>query len=186
VLSVGLGGLPLSGGAFTKHVAKGLLGEGAAGVLATLSSIGTTLLMLHFLRCLRAFGSPEPQARAGWGLTAPWLVMAAASLVVPWVLYLRAPGYSLPDALAPYALWAALWPIAVGAILAALLARFWALRPRIPEGDVVVVLAPLVRAGEALGRFAERTDALLRRWPVATTLLLAAGLLFGVALAAAR
>ena len=105
---------------------------------------------------------------------------------MPWALYLREPGYTMPDALSPYALWAALWPIGVGAILATLLARFWALRPRIPEGDVVVVLAPLGRAGESLGRLAVRTDALLRQWPVATTLLLAAGLLFGAALAVAR
>ncbi len=186
VLSVGLGGLPLSGGALTKQVAKGLMGEGAAGVLATLSAIGTTLLMLHFLRCLKTFASPEPEARASIGLRWPWLLMAGASLVVPWVLYLREPGYSMPDALAPAALWAALWPIGVGAILALLLGRFWELRPRIPEGDVVVVLGPLGRAGAALSRGFARTDALLRQWSVATVVVLGVALLFGAGLVAMR
>lgn len=186
VLSVGLGGLPLSGGALTKHVAKGIMGEGPASVLATLSAIGTTLLMLHFLRCLKSFASPEPQARASIGLRWPWLLMAGASLVVPWVLYIREPGYSMPDALSPYALWAALWPIGVGVILALLLARFWELRPRIPEGDVVVVLGPLGRAGAALGRLAEGADTWLRRWSVATTVLLGVALLFGAALVIGR
>uniref|UniRef100_UPI00378463C5 c-type cytochrome n=1 Tax=Piscinibacter sp. TaxID=1903157 RepID=UPI00378463C5 len=48
VIAVGLGGLPLTGGALTKEVAKSLMGDGPAGVLATLSAIGTTVLMLHF------------------------------------------------------------------------------------------------------------------------------------------
>jgi hypothetical protein len=98
------------------------------------------------------------------------------------VLYLREPGYSMPDALAPYALWAALWPIGVGAALAMLLGRYWQRRPRIPEGDVVVLLGPLGRAAQALGRLVEGVDRHLRHWPVSTMVLLVVALCFGAAL----
>src|SRR5574343_783579 len=91
VLAIGLGGLPLSGGALTKAVAKALFGEGVAGMLATVSAIGTTVLMLHFLRCLKAFAADDPEARAESGLRWPWLLMATASMVVPWVVYLMSP-----------------------------------------------------------------------------------------------
>lgn len=186
VLAVGLGGLPLSGGALTKAVAKEVLGDGPAGVLATLSAIGTTLLMLHFLRCLRAFAAEDPAAKASRGLRWPWLLMAAASLVVPWALFLLSPRYSLPDALAPYALWAALWPIAVGAVLAYLLARRRAL-PELPEGDVVVALE---RGGLAMsariGAAGVRLDGALRRWPEASVTLLGLALAFAVTLLAGR
>ena len=186
ILSVGLGGLPLSGGALTKYAAKGLMGEGLAGVMATLSSIGTTLLMLHFLRRLKSFTSADREARAGFGLNGPWLLMALASLVVPWVLAARAPGYSLPDALAPAALWAALWPIGIGTALALLLARYWDARPRIPEGDVVVMLGPLGRAGAWLGGLAERADTALSHWALASVAVLAVALLFGAGLVIGR
>ena len=50
VLALGLGGLPLTGGALAKLAMKPVMGDGIVGVLATLSAIGSTLLMLHFLR----------------------------------------------------------------------------------------------------------------------------------------
>ncbi|WP_153145035.1 complex I subunit 5 family protein [Dechloromonas sp. H13] len=186
VLAVGLGGLPLSGGALTKAVAKEVLGDGPSGALATLSAIGTTLLMLHFLRRLRAFAAEDPAATASCGLRRPWLLMAVASLVVPWALFLLSPRYSLPDALAPYALWAALWPIAVGGALAYLLAR-WQRLPELPEGDVVVALE---RAGLALSAMAGaacvRLDGALRQWPLASVALLGLALAFAVATLAGR
>ena len=54
VLALGLGGLPLTGGALAKLVVKTPVGDGAAGLLMSLSSAGTTLLMLHFLGRLAA------------------------------------------------------------------------------------------------------------------------------------
>lgn len=186
VIAVGLGGLPLTGGALTKEVAKSLMGDGPAGVLATLSAIGTTVLMLHFVFCLRATAAADDEARAPSGLVVPWLVMAAASIVIPWALYLTAGGYSLPDALAPYALWSALWPIAVGTVLAIGLARWKLLLPQIPEGDVVVALAPAMRAATTASASLGRLDVSLRRWPVASMSLLFLALLFGATIVAGR
>lgn len=76
--------------------------------MATVSPIASTLLMLHFLRRLEEAAASVPEARAPAGMAGPWLPMAMASIVIPWALYLAAPGHSLPDALAPWALWSAL------------------------------------------------------------------------------
>ncbi len=178
VIAVGLGGLPLTGGALTKEVAKTLMGDGPAGVLATLSAIGTTMLMLHFVICLRETVAKEDDARAPSGLVVPWLVMAAGSIVIPWALYLTAGGYSLPDALAPHALWSALWPIVMGTVLAIGLTRWRRHLPQIPEGDVVVVLASGLRAATTGSASLGRLDVSLRRWPVATMSLLCITFLF--------
>ena len=59
ILALGLGGLPLTGGALAKLAVKPLLGKGLVGMLGNLSAAGTTLLMLHFVRRLRA----EPDSR---------------------------------------------------------------------------------------------------------------------------
>ena len=91
--------------------------------MATVSSIASTLLMLHILRRAGEAAASAPEARAPAGMAVPWLLMAMASMVIPWALYLAAPGRTLPDALAPYALWSALWPIAAGTLLASGLTR---------------------------------------------------------------
>ena len=184
VIAVGLGGLPLTGGALTKEVAKSLMGDGPAGVLATLSAIGTTVLMLHFVFCVRATAADDDEARAPAGLVVPWLVTAGASIVIPWALYLTAGGYTLPDALAPKALWSALWPIAVGSLLAFGLMRWGRSLPRLPEGDVVVALDAATRAAGPVSAVFGRLDAVLRRWPAAAMSLLSIALLFGVAIVA--
>lgn len=182
VLAIGLGGLPLSGGALTKAVAKELFGEGVAGMLATVSAIGTTVLMLHFLRCLKAFAADDPEERAESGLRWPWLLMATASMVVPWVVYLMSPRYSLPDALSPYALWAAMWPIMVGMVLAWMLVNWKRRLPEVPSGDVLVVLAAIWRRiARCVSDVAVALDAALRRWPLAGLVLLGLLLAFAVA-----
>ena len=62
IIAVGLGGLPLTGGALAKFVADELLGDSTASTIATLSAVGTTLLMLQFLRSLAKTASQDPQA----------------------------------------------------------------------------------------------------------------------------
>jgi multicomponent Na+:H+ antiporter subunit A len=109
VLALGLSGLPLTGGALAKLAIKAPLGDGIAATLATLSAIASTLLMLHFLRCLVGSGSPDREEPAE--LMVPWLAIAFAAVALPWALYPAVAGASLHDALAPRALWETLWPL---------------------------------------------------------------------------
>lgn len=186
VIALGLGGLPLTGGALAKFAVKGPLGEGVAAMVATASAVATTLLMLHFLRRLAANAAQSGQASAPAGLSLPWLAMAAASIAVPWALYLTLPMGTLTEAFAPKALWYALWPVLVGGVLAVGLARWGDRLPRVPEGDVAVALdcATHVAAGWSVA--VERADTALRRWSAAGLSLLLLAILFGVVMLASR
>jgi multicomponent Na+:H+ antiporter subunit A len=186
VIALGLGGLPLTGGALAKFAVKGPLGDGVAAMVATVSAVATTLLMLHFLRRLAANAAQSAQASAPAGLSLPWLAMAAASIAVPWVLYLTIPMGSLTEALAPKALWYALWPVLAGAVLAVGLARWGVRLPRVPEGDVAVALDCATHAAAGWSVAVERADTALRRWPAAGLSLLLLAILFGVAMLASR
>jgi multicomponent Na+:H+ antiporter subunit A len=180
IIAVGLGGLPLTGGALAKFVADELLGDGTASSIATLSAVGTTLLMLQFLRNLANTASQDPQATAAAGLVWPWLGTAVVSLVVPWTLYLTVPSGTLPDPLSPAVLWKALWPVLLGAMLAIAL-WCWRGLPRVPAGDLVVVMDGGVRAAVAWGKKLERMDSALRQWPTAGVALLILTIALGAA-----
>lgn len=182
LLALGFGGLPLTGGYVAKLAVKAPLGEGAVGLLATLAAAGSTLLMLHFVHRLRASAATDPEASAPVGLAAPWLALALAAVAIPWTLFLTAGIGTLADAVAPAALWPALWPVLLGGGLAVALRRLGERVPRVPEGDVVVLGAPLARVGAASGAALERADSILRRWPVAGLSLLMLTLILGAAL----
>ena len=108
--------------------------------------------------------------------------MAFAAIAVPWALFLTARIGTLADALAPSTLWTALWPVLLGGLLAIGLRRFGHHLPRVPEGDIVVLGAPLARAGIALGARLERAEGVLRQWPVAGVALLALVMILGAVL----
>ena len=182
VVALGLAGLPLTGGALAKLAVKDPLGYGIAGTLATLSASGTTLLMLHFLHRLVLTAGRDPDKLAAARLVAPWLAMAVASIMVPWILYPFAGIGSLSDALAPAALWKVLWPVLLGGVLAVGLRRWGHRLPRIPEGDVVVASGVVARAAAACGAVVERSDGLLRQWPVASLSLLMVAILLALAM----
>ena len=166
-IALGFGGLPLTGGALAKYSAKDLMGDGLASSMALLSSVASTLLVLHFLRCVSRKTADDAQARAPLGLALPWMMTALAALLVPWLVYAALPGDLLPKALAPAALWDGLWPVLIGVLLAVVL-EFTAHRlPALPAGDVVVALDRLRPAAWQLGAAAERLDAFTRRWAVA-------------------
>jgi formate hydrogenlyase subunit 3/multisubunit Na+/H+ antiporter MnhD subunit len=185
VLALGLGGLPLTGGALAKLAVKAQFGEGVVGVLATLSAAGSTLLMLHFLRRLVQTVPPDSEAALPpAGYTWPWLIMAFAAVAVPWALYPTAESGSALEALAPGTLWAALWPVLLGGALAVGLWRWGHRLPRVPEGDVVVVGEAALRATVPWGEAIERADAYLRRWQVASLSLLALVIILGAAMLA--
>ena len=180
IIAVGLGGLPLTGGALAKIVVDGPLGDGTANKIATLSTVGTTLLMLQFVRSLSHTASQDPEETAAAGRVWPWLAAAAASFVVPWALFLAVPSGTLPNPLAPAVLWKALWPVLLGAVLAIALWRWVRRLPRIPEGDVVVALDGGVATAIAWGRTLERMDSTLRQWPAAGVSLLILTIVLGV------
>jgi hypothetical protein len=150
--------VPVAARALAKLAVKAPLGDGVVGMLATLSAAGTTMLMLHFLRRLASTASDDSGSTAPLGLTAPWLATAIASVAVPWALYPAVTGSGWSDVLSPVEIGAALWPVALGAALAAGLWRFGNSLPRVPEGDVVVVGAWSMRAARVGGDALERTE----------------------------
>jgi multicomponent Na+:H+ antiporter subunit A len=182
LVALGFGGLPLTGGGLAKLAVKPPLGEGIVGLLATLAGAGSTLLMLHFLHRLRQTAASDPRATALPGLARPWLATAFAAIAVPWALFLTAGIGTLADALGPSALWSALWPVLLGGVLAVGLRRFGHRLPRVPEGDIVALGAPLARAGIALGGMLERAEGVVRQWPVAGVALLALAALLGASI----
>ena len=184
VLALGLGGLPFTGGMLAKLAVKAQFGEGIVGTLATLSAVGSTLLMLHFLRCLMQTTRRSPARAVPTGLVRPWQIMAFAAVAVPWLLYPTTGSGTLLEALAPETLWASLWPVLLGGMLAVGL-WFGAPRlPRVPEGDVVVVGEAALRATVPWGEAVERADGYLREWPVASLSLLTLVIILVVAMLA--
>jgi formate hydrogenlyase subunit 3/multisubunit Na+/H+ antiporter MnhD subunit len=173
VLALGFGGLPLTGGGLAKLALKPALGAGALGLLATLAAAGSTLLMLHFLHRLRSSAAPDPDAAASAGLVAPWLVLALAAVVLPWALFLTVGIGTLADVLAPAELGKQLWPVVLGAVLSFGLFRWQNRLPRVPEGDLIVLVERGARGTLPVGDFIEHADSVLRRWPVAGLALIA-------------
>ena len=186
VLALGLAGLPLTGGALAKLAVKETLGDGVAAMLATLSAAGSALLMLHFLHRLRAIEVRDSKPAEPIGLVLPWLTMALAAVVVPWMLYFTDGMGSLSGAVSPKTLWAALWPILIGGLLALGLRRWAKLLPDVPEGDIVVAGEKAARTTVALGAALESADRFLRRWPVACLSLLGVAIILGALMLVGR
>ena len=182
LLALGIAGLPLTGGAVAKLAIKPVLGEGGVALLAALSGVASTMLMLHFLQRLAVLAVPSPDGRPSPGLVLPWLVMALAALAVPWALYPAATGDVWWAPLMPGALWDAAWPVLTGAALGLLLRRWRADLPHIPEGDVAVVGETAMRAAALWGAKLERLDDALGTWPATGLALLVLTLLLGLAM----
>jgi hypothetical protein len=152
---------------------KAPLGDGAAGILAALSAVGSTLLMLHFLRCLAKDTPREGTTARRGGILLSWLVVAPASVALPWLLLPELGDVSWRDVLAPVELWSACWPVLVGGIAAFALRRWDGRPPRVPEGDLLAVSQRAVSAMCGIGQIIETIDGQLRRWSTAGILLLA-------------
>jgi multicomponent Na+:H+ antiporter subunit A len=171
LIAVGLGGLPLTGGGLAKLVVDGPLGDGTASKIATVSAVGTTVLMLQFLRSLLNNVSQDPEAKAAAGLVVPWLTVAVGSIIMPWILYLAIPSGTLPDPLAPAAVWKALWPVLLGAALAITLWRWGRWLERAPQEEIGETEIRATKGAVACGKAVERMDGVLRSWPAAGLLL---------------
>lgn len=176
-----LAGLPLTSGALAKLALKNC--ASGWGFALSLSSVLTTLLLLHAWRLARAQQSGRSRPHVAWAGA------VVAGVALPWWL---AGAAALPQAAG--ALFDGLWPPLLGAaIFIALRGRVSA--PRIPEGDLVVPLErlavsaargfatigrgwrqawpPLVNWRPAAERL-RRVDATLARLPVAGIALLLA------------
>ena len=182
VVALGFGGLPLTGGGLAKLAVKPPLGEGVVGLLATLAGAGSTLLMLHFLHRLRLAVAPDPRATASPGLAWPWLAMAFAAIAVPWALFLTAGIGTLADALAPVR--------PLGSALAGAARRRARRRPAPLRAPSAARARGRYRGARraagprrhCLGATLERTEGVLRQWPVAGVSLLALAALLGAAI----
>jgi formate hydrogenlyase subunit 3/multisubunit Na+/H+ antiporter MnhD subunit len=178
LLGLSLAGLPLTGGALAKLAIKDLFGDGAAGVAAQLSAAATTALMQVFVMRFARLPAAERVGASRGGLWS-WAALAAAALLLPWLMF-AAIG-SPAEALEPAKLWDAVWPMLVGAALAAGLWAAGDQLPRIPPGDIVVAEEVAFHALAPLGAAFERADRELRQWPAAGLALL----MVALALAAA-
>jgi formate hydrogenlyase subunit 3/multisubunit Na+/H+ antiporter MnhD subunit len=168
LLGLSLAGLPLTGGALAKLAVKDLFGDGAAGVASQLSAAATTALMLMFV--MRLARLPRPADTPSFGRLWSWVALAAAALLVPWLMVPAIGG--AVDALAFDKLWDSVWPMLLGAALAA---GLWAVEnrlPRIPAGDIVVAEEAAFRGLTPLGTAFERADRDVRQWPAAGLALL--------------
>lgn len=179
ILVFSFGGLPLTGGALAKAATKGQLGEGVLAALAAISAAGTTMLMLHFARRLRAVamagtpGTPQP------GLTVPFLVLATAAMTLPWALY---PG-NIAEAMTGKALWGGTWPVLLGVAAAAALQRWGEALPHLPQGDVLTFAERgFTSAAGPAAIAADRVERGLRTWPSAGLAFLSLAVVLGVAM----
>jgi formate hydrogenlyase subunit 3/multisubunit Na+/H+ antiporter MnhD subunit len=186
LLAFSLAGLPLTSGALAKFATKPLFGDGLAAFMATLSAAGSALLMAHFLGRLRMLANENTGAVPQVSLGFAWALVAAASLILPWVLFPEITTYALSETVSMKALWVASWPIAMGLLMALLMKRIDSSIPRIPEGDIIVLLERLQPLAARFGTALERTDLVLRLWPVAGIVLLTLAIAFGTALQFAR
>ena len=104
------------------------------------------------------------------------------AVAVPWTLFPAAGSGSPFQALAPGTLWAAFWPVLIGGALALGLWRWEDRLPRVPAGDVIVAGEAAIRAVLPWGEAIERADAFLRRWPVASLMLLGLAIVLAAAM----
>jgi formate hydrogenlyase subunit 3/multisubunit Na+/H+ antiporter MnhD subunit len=169
VLALSLAGLPLTGGALAKLAVKPEFSGGLVATLATLSSIGTALLMTHFLIRL-AVPLPGAAQECPGSLIRFWAVFGLGAILLPWAFYPAVDDVS--NALGFGKFIDGLWPVALGACLALLL---WWLDWRLPDapaGDSIVLAEGAFHRLLQVGPTLEIIDARLRQWPAAGVSLL--------------
>lgn len=216
-----LAGAPLSSGALAKASLKHALALAPSGAalltsLLSLAAVGSTLLMVQYLRRALPKGSGEARHPSA-GLCAPWVLLLVLQLAFVW----SPPSASeeMAHLLLPGELWASAWPLATGLGLAGLVWRVRHRAPRLPEipaGDLLLLverllmqlrptsstawrtvalrlrsstvgMVPITRLSETLLRSAERAEVSLSAYPaVGLTFALLLVLLVALLLAAAR
>src|SRR5271169_6422844 len=136
VLALSMAGLPLTGGALAKLATEAQFSVGSVAILSTLSSIGTALLMTHFLNRL-AVPPPGAAQECPASFVRFWPAVALGAILLPWLFYPVVGDVS--NALELGKIRDGLWPVAIGVGLALGLRRIgWSL-PRVPAGDSIVL-----------------------------------------------
>jgi len=169
LLALSLAGFPLTGGALAKLALKAQFAGGSAAVLATLSSVGTALLMTHFLICLAA-PLPDAAQECPASLTRIWYALALGAILLPWAFYPA--GVDASNAFQFGYVLDGLWPVALGVCLALGLARIGRHLPQVPVGDSIVLEEAAFRRLLKTGPSFETLDTRLRHWPAAGVSLL--------------
>lgn len=146
IAGLSLAAAPLTSGMIAKiaitEVAAPMPVPGAwFGWLLSLTSVGTTLLMVRFVFLLReTIGTGEPGEAGRW-LWAPWILAIGFVVMAAWFLQLLY-GFDLhlSSVIKPAKLWAAAWPVVAALALTAgwlRLAPRWWTRWQVPPGDIV-------------------------------------------------
>jgi hypothetical protein len=108
--------LPLTGGALGKLAVKPIIGDGAASLAFAVAAIGSTLLMLHFIRLRQGTRHGLDMAKGNL-MNGAWFAAAISAMVLPWVLFAPVTGQHLSSAASLYAVAELAWPVALGAAL---------------------------------------------------------------------
>lgn len=177
LVSLGLAGLPLTGGALAKLAVKAPFGFGPAATLAALAAAGTAMLMTHFLFRLADVRKNQPPSPTR---TLPLLIGTLMCLAFPWFGFPFA-GLSFGDIVAPAAMGKTLWPVLAGVVAALALRRIRL--PEIPAGDILALSGKVLPAIRALASEIVQIESLSRRWPAACSLVLALAITLALLLA---
>lgn len=182
-MALGFAGLPLGGGALGKLAVKDIAGSGLTGLIFTLAAVGSTVLMLHFLRLVRVGSGSATQDVLR---PAAWIAVAIAATLLPWSLFAAVTGVPAGYALAPGVLFDLAWPVALGAVVAWGHAAAGTDLPRIAPGDAgAQAIAAIERLASRLASLAVRFEVRAHQWQV-STLTLAMALLVLVAMHALK
>lgn len=148
--ALALAGFPFTSGAAAKVFLKAAAAVAPGdwpdrlALLLSLGAIGTTLLMARFLWTLRKKLAHDPDAHhtSALGIWAPWLLLNALVLALPWwFAFWLSPGKAASALSIQYAIPLA-WPIAAGVALAACAIVLVRRGGReIPPGDVLALPA---------------------------------------------
>ncbi|WP_054212084.1 complex I subunit 5 family protein [Bosea vaviloviae] len=172
LLALSLAGLPLTSGALAKLAVKPMLGYGLFSIAVSLAAAGSTMLMLHFIAVMARETADNPAASAPLAETLPFLIVAAASFIIPWWLYPTLSGDPLASAWSLASLWKLVWPMMLGVAIFIGTGRFAGMAGRVPEGDILVLAERQAPRLAHLPAAIERLDGRLRLWPTAGLVLL--------------
>jgi formate hydrogenlyase subunit 3/multisubunit Na+/H+ antiporter MnhD subunit len=174
--ALGFAGLPLTSGALAKLAVKPLAGDGATAFLFAAAAIGSTLLMLNFIRLIRAV-TPSADLR-DTGAGRAWLLLFLLAMLLPWMLFDVVTGLATADVAGPDAILDVGWPVAAGLLIGWSLAAA-GFTASASAHDPVLKLWDLPDvAGPCIAKLLTRVEAATRQWTASAALLVLVMLVF--------